>query len=361
MKRSPACERVRNGALEITVRQYSDGRYGFDWLPPGQDRKQIRLHELSNAVRKAREFLEKGHGGKLDVLGIEPGDLEEFFRWKASRGSAKRVPALVEELIATRESKGRSHSRIRELRGVLDAFAKKFPGNIADLNRGDVEAWLDGRGVGPRRWNNMRECIITLHKFARRDGSLPAELTPVEMIEPKRVTVTVRTYSPDEFTALLKVVPNEWRPLLVLGAFAGLRPEEICPDVRSEKPALLWENVLWHKKKIDVPAKVSKVRQRRFAPLLDATVAFLADWKDASGPVVPRSTMYKRTARWGEAAEVKWKPDGLRHSFASYRLAITNDIQALSLEMGNSPRMIHRHYLDLKHEDEAAKWFGLRP
>jgi hypothetical protein len=34
---------------------------------------------------------------------------------------------------------------------------------------------------------------------------------------------------------------------------------------------------------------------------------------------------------------------------------------ALALELGNSPAMIFTHYLDLKHRDEARKWFGIRP
>lgn len=56
-----------------------------------------------------------------------------------------------------------------------------------------------------------------------------------------------------------------------------------------------------------------------------------------------------------------WKPDGLRHSYASYRIATVQNIGQVSLEMGNSPQMIHTHYLDLKMEGEAGEWFGLYP
>ena len=58
---------------------------------------------------------------------------------------------------------------------------------------------------------------------------------------------------------------------------------------------------------------------------------------------------------------LKWKNDGLRHSFASYRLALTKDMAALCLEMGNSPSIVFKHYLDLRHEDEAERWFGVLP
>ena len=56
-----------------------------------------------------------------------------------------------------------------------------------------------------------------------------------------------------------------------------------------------------------------------------------------------------------------WLPDALRHSYASYRLAIIHDIPRLSLEMGNSPAIIKAHYLNLKHDDEGKAWFALRP
>jgi integrase len=126
------------------------------------------------------------------------------------------------------------------------------------------------------------------------------------------------------------------------------------------KPGLCWENVLWEKRKVDVPAAVSKVRQRRFAPLTDAALSFLANRKGELGPVVPAQDRLKFNRIWAAAAELAWKDNGLRHSFASYRLALTKDAPALALEMGNSPSMIFRHYLDLKHEDEAEEWFGIR-
>jgi hypothetical protein len=38
-----------------------------------------------------------------------------------------------------------------------------------------------------------------------------------------------------------------------------------------------------------------------------------------------------------ESPPFKWKQNGLRHSYASYRLAVMEDVSKLSLELGNSP------------------------
>ena len=56
-----------------------------------------------------------------------------------------------------------------------------------------------------------------------------------------------------------------------------------------------------------------------------------------------------------------WKANALRHSFISYRVALTKDIAAVALEAGNSPKMIFAHYRELCTEAEAAEWFSIRP
>ena len=63
----------------------------------------------------------------------------------------------------------------------------------------------------------------------------------------------------------------------------------------------------------------------------------------------------------GNKTKFKWKRNGLRHSFCSYRLAITQDAAKTSLEAGNSPQMIFRHYRELTTEDEAKEWFAIMP
>lgn len=361
MKAAPVERTVRNGSLFIHVRRFADGRFGFDYTPAGGERAKVRKRELSDAVTEAETLLNTGSAGSCNALNIDRDEFAEFLRWKASRMASRSVPELVESFLKGKENKGRSYQHLRDLRGALRLFAAEFSGSISELKRADVERWLDARNVGPRRWNNLLSIICALHKFARRQGALPVELTPVETIDRKRVHVEVGTFTPEELRKLLSSVSHEWIPAIVFGAFAGIRPEEVGPDPRSKKAALQWENVLWAKGKIDVPANVSKTGRRRFAPLLPVAAAWLAPWRSAQGRVIQRDYMSKWTAQWARAAGIQWKPDGLRHSYASYRLAITQDLPALALEMGNSQHMLHTHYLDLKHEDEAREWFGIMP
>jgi hypothetical protein len=57
----------------------------------------------------------------------------------------------------------------------------------------------------------------------------------------------------------------------------------------------------------------------------------------------------------------KWQPNGLRHSYISYRLAILPDTARVALEAGNSPEVIFAHYRELVTPEAANASFGVIP
>ena len=56
-----------------------------------------------------------------------------------------------------------------------------------------------------------------------------------------------------------------------------------------------------------------------------------------------------------------WRQNALRHSFISYRVALTGDVARTALEAGNSPKMIFRHYREIVDEEAAKAWFAITP
>ena len=50
----------------------------------------------------------------------------------------------------------------------------------------------------------------------------------------------------------------------------------------------------------------------------------------------------------------------LRHSFCSYKLALTKDAAKVSYEAGNSPDILAQHYDALVSQSEAKKYFKLK-
>jgi len=51
----------------------------------------------------------------------------------------------------------------------------------------------------------------------------------------------------------------------------------------------------------------------------------------------------------------------MRHSYASYRMAILNDAAKVASEMGNSPAIIYRDYRKLVTPQQAHQWFAVLP
>ena len=133
-----------------------------------------------------------------------------------------------------------------------------------------------------------------------------------------------------------------------------------------------WRNVNLKRRFVEVDAGDAKTARRRLVPLCDAAFAWLEPRAKSEGQVVPRSGdhgVYYDLAAAANRARVaaglktkfKWKKNGLRHSYCSYRVAATQDVAKTALESGNSPQMIFRHYLELTTPDEAKEWFGIFP
>jgi integrase len=63
------------------------------------------------------------------------------------------------------------------------------------------------------------------------------------------------------------------------------------------------------------------------------------------------------------AAELlKWPRNGLRHSFASYRLAAIHDAPRVSAELGHtSPQMLYSTYREVVRPEEAERYWKIEP
>jgi hypothetical protein len=63
----------------------------------------------------------------------------------------------------------------------------------------------------------------------------------------------------------------------------------------------------------------------------------------------------------GEAIFPAIPDNAFRHSYISHALAATGNIARVSLDAGNSPKEINRHYRELVTEEEGKAWFEIFP
>jgi hypothetical protein len=76
----------------------------------------------------------------------------------------------------------------------LKSFTEAVPNEIEKVHAPHIEEFLNGCEVGPRRWNNLRDQVVTLFRFARSERYLPKDRTTeaVDVTKAESRTKTIR-------------------------------------------------------------------------------------------------------------------------------------------------------------------------
>ncbi len=265
---------------------------------------------------------------------------------------------VAEEFVASRAASGVSQAYVNSCRQNLKRFTERLPGQISEITVADINGFLTSlTTLAPVSKNCLRRTIVTMFSFAKKQGYIdPDRKTAAELSETFKVPEKeIEIFTPEEMQKLLLAAHARILPLMAIGAFSGIRNAEICK--------LRWEDIKWDRGHIEISGRIAKTRARRLVPLSENLKAWLAPWRDEQGPVVP---IRDSSGALGDVA-VKagipggWRQNGLRHSFISYRVAETGDVARTSLEAGNSPKQVFRHYRAVVDEESAKAWFAITP
>jgi integrase len=234
--------------------------------------------------------------------------------------------------------------------------------------------------------------VQTLFGFAKSKRYLPKDHDELDAVPlAKEASGAIEIFTPAELEEVLGAASAEMGPFLAIGAFAGVRHAEI--------QRLDWKDVRFDAGIIEIHAGNAKTATRRTVPILPNLKLWLesflaesplADGGQRSGPVCSfanvtdqivsmvtkinrkRVEKLKGPSRTGqesgrlkaeteEGNEFKWKHNGLRHSFISYRVAAIKNVAQVALEAGNSPAMIFSNYRELVTPQDAEAWFAITP
>ena len=311
--------------LAFTDAQRADARHALQELAP------FRGATLTDAARNYADFL---------------------------RRTERTVPVaeLVAMFLEAKKADGRAPRYLADLRARLGHFAESFGEKpAAALSTRDLDDWLHGLPVGPQSRVNYRRVLHVLFNFAcarefAREN--PVTRTGKPNVFAKEPGILTQT----QFERLLNAADERLRPALAIGGFAGLRPTEVH--------RLIWDAIDLEERLIAVSAKASKTAGRRLVPICDNLLAWLLRASRRIGPVMPLSEMIERdlavAAR--EAAGIKkWPADGLRHSWVTYRFALTGDAARTAAEAGHDQAVLHRHYRALATKAQAEAYFAIVP
>jgi integrase len=325
----------------------------------------------------------------------------DFYAVRHPEGmSEKKTGEVVTELLAAKGKDGLSAEYLRQLKMALNTFAGKFGGPIDEIRGSAIDEWLRKQDWAPRTRNNMRNSIQTLFNYAVARRYMPKDHGELEAVAvAKDRDGKIEIYTPAELVEILNHAPKDLVPFLAIGAFAGIRHAEI--------QRLHWRDIQLDHDLIEIRAENAKTASRRMVPILPNLKAWLEPIKEKEGLVCSvenvsntlqevvaainktrkaareeKQKVESRKQKKGKATssdsgpaespspqsgegkddwKFKWKRNGLRHSFISYRVAQINDVAKVALEAGNSPQMIFQHYRELVRPAVAVEWFNVMP
>lgn len=364
----------------LTIREYRHSAthpYYLDLRPFGQGRKFFKTKAEADSER-LRQITLREKGGR-DAVGLAPAELVTITEARASlakygksirdaadfyidhleriRRCNVTVAQLADEVLAAKKRDGLSPLYLTDLRKRLSRFAQDFGSRpIASVTVEEVDDWLRNLDCAPKTRANFRANVGVMFSYAKQRRMIDSN--PVEQTSaPKLIDQAPEIFAVEELTTLLNTatsVAPDVVPMLAIGAFAGLRDAEI--------KRLDWSEVNLPRGFIEVKAKKAKSARRRLVRIQPNLAAWLSPFAALSGAVAPNNSRKKIDRVCHEVRLTRWPLNGLRHSFASYRLAATNDAAAVASELGHtSTKMLYANYRELVLPEEAERYWRIVP
>lgn len=286
--------------------------------------------------------------------------VEFFIRNVPRPESAKSIEELKEEFLKSRKAMNCRPRTVMQYESYLRVICTDFGKvDVTRLLRQDIEDWLEESEWSPRTRKNYLVTLTTILNFAVGKGY--RKDNPVANIDrPLLDDRPVGILTVEQVRGLLRLAKEfylEMLPALAIGLFAGLR--------RSEIFALDWSEIDHEHRTIEVKGFKAKTRQRRLVSVADNLLAWLNPHRKTSGPICSERNIDIFSDRLHElavrAAIAPWPHNAMRHSFSSYFLGKTKNENLTASEMGNSPKVIIKHYRALVRDAEVTWYWHIAP
>lgn len=275
--------------------------------------------------------------------------------------------ALRDELVAAKVSDRKSPRYVGDLRTRLAAVGQTFDLRpVATIEARELDDWLRALRLAPTSRINFRKVLHTAFEFAVMRG-YSSENPVVKTAKVKADDAPPGILTPVEIAAVLGAADPAVVAGVALSAFAGLRDAEVG--------RLTWDRVDLVGGNIKIDAAIAKTASRRLVPISDNLRKWLTPHAKKEGSVRPsprisyplyrsaRMTAAEKLIKGGEPAAnlQEWPNNALRHSYASYRMALVGNAAQVAEECGHSVQIMKAHYRELVTKTEASSWFAVAP
>ena len=330
-----------------------------------------RAEVKSNAVT-LYHLTQRQRADVLEAIGIVNGtaslcDAASFFiQQHGAPSDSCTVNELFEDYRCAKQKMNCREWHLRTINYRIGKFAETFgTARVSEILSHEIEKWLDGyksnrkKPLSPVSRNNFLAYLTAFFNFAVKKGYRTSN--PVEKIDRTRLDrPEIAILTPDEVRRLLFAARHhepKLVPYLAIAVFAGVRPAEL--------QRLTWDRVNFDLKYIHITGAAAKVRGERYVDMENVLVEWLKPYWQKHGPLCPQDTytFAKLFNKVRERADLKdsWKPDVLRHTYASYHVAKYEWKDRTAMMMGNSVKMLDRHYRKPLHRNHVEEFWNMLP
>jgi integrase len=343
------------------------------------------------ATKSAAETYGKSHRIRIENYGtaatlLTPGQLEEAAKaFEQLRPFKATLNEAVAAFMARRNQDGRSVTFKKLFELFAEAKARRSPSYRRELKytvprfeplhnklvSRVTPAQIDEQtaAMTPSARNAKLRVLRAAFNFGIKRDYLTRN--PIDKLDFESLPISeVEILSPKEAAALMTAAAESPDLLAyhALGMFAGIRPDELL--------RLNWSDVDLVERHILIRSEVAKNHRRRIIEIEPNLAAWLRICK-SSGAVTPAKNLRSRLRkiRWNAAESLasratadaaahlyRWTQDIMRHSFASYWLALHGDINKLTIMMGHAnATMLWKHYHKAAKKTDAEKYSKIGP
>jgi len=307
-------------------------------------------------------------------------DAVDFYLLHRKKDSFKpqKVVYCTQSFIDQKKTNNVSLSHIETIEKHYKRFNAAF-GNrkIHEIETLEISEWLHScrdpktkKKWGSKTKTSVLGSLVSLSLYARDylnaipEGKGRTEFQKVHRPKPDE-RLEVEIYSPLELKTILDGAAKydpDLIPIIVLGAFQGLRPSEAHGEGVNRK-RLQWDAFNWEKSILSIRGQKVRSRRTRKLPIMEATVKWLKPFLNRKGNIWKYQEAHtKKLVSLRDKIGVKAVDNGWRHSYASYRIITLEDkLNILAKEMGNSPNEIIDSYKENVLKAESEAWFSVFP
>ena len=289
---------------------------------------------------------------RLQPYGVSLTSAVDFYIERNSLSASATVTDVFRAHIAAQETKGLRPKSISSTRNILTPFVMHCGlDQISDVSTVQIEHWLQSlpnENRATRR--NLLRYLSGLFNYAKAQGMIPEN--PIDRIAKPKVTMKMPEFLPAELVrrVFMSDLPPAALRRCALGFFAGLRSAEL--------DKVVWSDINWQEMVITVRPDVAKTGVTRHVSLSRNCLQWL-NLHTAHTKLLCMSQ--KQLSRLVDTST--WPHNAMRHTFASFHLAMHQDPGKTAFELGHrgDPSLLYRHYRGLATKTDAEQFWAICP